>query len=348
MTELSPTPQDRALGDDGLFEAASLLIEEGRAAVAYQANVVSVVGNWRLGRLVHVEILRRGRADYGRQILATLSRNLTRRYGRAFDKSSLSRMVQFAREYSEEALAALPPAVSWSHVRLLLPLTTQEARDFYAQETAAKRLGVRDLGKAISSKAFERREIANAQIPQGSAVPVDTFRDPVLLGFLGLEDSYLEADLEQAILRDLEAFLLEVGRGFAFVGRQVRMPMGSRDYHLDLLFYSRPLSRLVAVELKLGEFLPEYEGQMKFYLKWLDKHERGEGEGAPIGLILCAAANRDQVELMELHQDNIVVAEYWTELLPKKELESRLQVLLRDAQERVARRALPSADGDAT
>jgi predicted nuclease of restriction endonuclease-like (RecB) superfamily len=206
-----------------------------------------------------------------------------------------------------------------------------------------KRLGVRELGTAIGRKAFERREIANAQIPEGSAVPLDAFRDPMLLDMLTLKDSYLEADLEEAILRDLEVFLLEVGHGFAFVGRQIRMPMGSKDYHLDLLFYSRPLSRLVAVELKIGEFIPEHEGQMRFYLKWLNRHERGDNEEAPIGLILCTSANRDQVELMELHKDNIVVAEYWTELLPKKELEDRLQTIMRDARERVARRALPAA-----
>jgi len=160
---------------------------------------------------------------------------------------------------------------------------------------------------------------------------------------LGLTGAYLETDLEEAILRELERFLLEVGRGFAFVGRQVRMPMGTKDYRFDLLFYSRPLPRLVAVELKIGEFAPEYEGQMRFYLKWLDKYERGENEQAPIGLILCTSADRDQVELMELNKDNIVVAEYWTDLLPKKELEARLQVILRDAQERVARRALPGS-----
>jgi len=116
--------------------------------------------------------------------------------------------------------------------------------------------------------------------------------------------------------------------------------MGSKDYRLDLLLYSRPLSRLVAVELKIGEFIPEYEGQMRFYLKWLDRNERGENEAAPIGLILCTSADREQVELMELHKDNIVVAEYWTDLLPKKQLEDRLQILLRDARERAARRTL--------
>ncbi|MDR0592539.1 MAG: PDDEXK nuclease domain-containing protein [Bifidobacteriaceae bacterium] len=337
---------EQALGDDGLYEAAARIIEDTRAAIAYHANVVSVVSNWRIGALIHVETLHRGRGDYGEQILATLSQKLMARYGRGYDESSLNRMVKFAKEFPEGVVRSLPPVVSWSHVKELLPLKSAEIRVFYVEEIGAKNLSVRDLREAIGRKDYERREIANAQVPQGSAVPADVFKDPVFLDALGLSGSYLEADLEQAVLHDLEHFLLEVGRGLTFVRRQVRMPMGTRDYHLDLLLYSRPLRRLVAVELKIGEFIPEYFGQMRFYLKWLDKHEREAEEDAPIGLILCTSADREQVELMELHKDNIVVAEYWTELLPKKELEDRLRVILRQARERAARRALPRAPAD--
>jgi hypothetical protein len=138
----------------------------------------------------------------------------------------------------------------------------------------------------------------------------------------------------------LEAFLLQVDNGLTFVGRQVRIPMGDRDYHLDLLLYSRPLRRLVAVELKVGSFLPEHMGQMHFYLKWLNQYERRPGEGTPLGLILCTSADRERIELMELHKDNIVVAEYWTDLLPREELERRIQIILRDVKERLARREL--------
>ncbi|MCL2471517.1 MAG: PDDEXK nuclease domain-containing protein [Propionibacteriaceae bacterium] len=343
MAELTRLPANAPSGGDGLFKQAACLIDDARSAIAYHANTVQVVMYWQLGKLIDTAILDQGRADYGKHIVATLSRKLTGRYGSGFDTGSLRRMVQFVRECPEETLSTLPPQVGWSHVKELLPLKEPEAWRFYLGEVADKRLGVRELRWAISRKAFERRQIANSQIPEGSAVPLDTFRDPMLLDMLGLTDAYLEADLEEAILRELEKFLLEVGRGFAFVGRQVRMPMGTKDYRLDLLFYSRPLSRLVAVELKIGEFTPEYEGQMRFYLKWLDKYERGENEQAPIGLILCTSADREQVELMELHKDNIVVAEYWTDLLPKKELEARLQVMLRDVQERVARRALPGS-----
>jgi len=333
-----------ALGDDGLFEAAANLIEAGRASIARHAGSVQVAANWRLGRLIDVEMLGRGRADYGKQIQATLSHRLTARFGVGFDETNLRRMVKFAREFPEEIRATLSPELTWSHIRELLPLKTQEARLFYAAEVADKSLGVRELRHAISRKAFERREIANSQIPEGSAVPLDVFRDPMLLDMLGLKDSHQERDLEAAIVQELQPFLLEVGHGWTFVTRQKRMTLDGDDFHLDLLFFSRPLRRLIAVELKLGKFMPAYKGQMDLYLKWLDRYERQLGEEAPIGLILCTEAGRDQIELLELHKDGIVVAEYWTTLPPKRELEERLRVILRQARERLARREIASSD----
>ena len=150
--------------------------------------------------------------------------------------------------------------------------------------------------------------------------------------------------MEAAILRQLEAFILELGRGFAFVERQKRMVIDGEDFYLDLLFYHRRLRRLVAIELKLGRFKAAHKtthkGQMDLYLKWLDKHERQAGEEAPIGLILCAESSREQVELLQMHKDVITVAEYWTELPPKAELEQHLHQALIEARERLARRGV--------
>ena len=344
MNDLVPLPSDNIETVVGrLFEQVSSLIEETRRSVSRQVNTALVLANWHIGRLISTAILQETRADYGKQILASVAQELTARYGSGYDATNLSRMVKFSQEFPDEQIvASLAQQLSWTHFRELIPLKSVEARDFYAQEVADKRLSVRELRHAISRKAYERREIANSQIPEGSGLPLDTFKDPMLLDMLGLKGAYQERDLEEAILRDLQQFILEVGKGFAFVGRQVRMSMNDKDYYLDLLFYSRPMRRLVAVELKIGEFIPEYEGQMRFYLKWLDKYDRGPGEDAPIGLILCTSADRDQVELMELHKDNIVVAEYWTKLLPKDQLEERLKEILRDAKERIARRSLPT------
>jgi predicted nuclease of restriction endonuclease-like (RecB) superfamily len=330
-----------------LLDRVSTLIERARSFVASQANATLTLRNWYIGQMTHVEVLGEQRAGYAEEIVATLSPQLTKRYGRGFEKASLYRMIKFAQAFpDQEIVASLSPQLSWSHFREIIAIRSPEARQFYADESIARNLGVRELRRAISRKAWERREIADSQIPAGSAVPLDAFRDPMLLDMVGLADTYLERDLEAAIIREMEPFLLEVGRGWAFVERQKRITFDGVDYHLDLLFYSRPLKRLIAVELKTGPFKPGYTGQMHFYLKWLDRYEREPGEEAPIGLILCAEANRDQIELLELHKDGIAVAEYWTALPPKAELEAKIKQAYRDAQERLARRRLTAVAED--
>lgn len=209
------------------------------------------------------------------------------------------------------------------------------------KKAATEALGKRDLRKQIALKAFERTGIANLQITQSNQIPANTFKDPYILDFLGLQNTYLEKDLESAVLRELEAFILELGKGFAFVERQKRMIIDGEDFHLDLLFYNRTLKRLVAIELKLGKFDAKHKGQMELYLKWLNRYEKQEGENMPVGLILCAESSREQVELLEMHKDGIMVAEYWTELPPKKELEQKIHTLLAEARERIERKKLP-------
>ena len=330
-----------------LVDRVSALIEQAQLFASSQVNATLTVRNWYIGRMIDVEVLNEGRAEYAQEIVATLSPQLTQRYGRGFDVSSLYRMVKFTQAFPDiEIVATLSPQLSWSHFREVVALSSAEARTFYVQESVARNLGVRELRRAISRKAWERRGIADSQIPEGSAVPLDAFRDPMLLDMLGLADTYLERDLEAAIIRELEPFLLEVGRGWAFIERQKRMTFDGDDYHLDLLFFSRPLRRLIAVELKVGKFKPAYKGQMDFYLKWLDRYDREPGEESPIGLILCAEANRDQIELLELHKDGIVVAEYWTGLPPKAELEAKIREIYRSAQERIARRQVLTAAED--
>lgn len=326
-----------------LLVRAAEVIEEGQAAAARQANLALTLTFWRLGRLIGEEVLGSKRATYGEQIVVSLGRQLVERYGRSYEDKNLRRMIQFARQFPEEQMVvSLGRQLSWTHFRALLPLKSPEARAFYAQEAMAQGLSVRGLRHLISRKAFERRAIANAQLVGDTSVPRDVFRDPYLLDFLGLKDTFLERDLETAIVQDMEAFLLEAGNGFAFVERQKRMIIDDDDYHLDLLFYSRPLRRLIAVELKIGKFKASYEGQMKLYLKWLDRHERREDEESPIGLILCTETGREQIELLEMHKDGIVVAEYWTELPPRAELQARIQQIYQTASERVARREIES------
>lgn len=327
--------------EEPLFQDLSTLIERSRRQVAIVANSAVVMLYWQIGRRINTEILQNKRAVYGRQIVPAVAARLEQRYGRSFQEKNLRRMMQFAEQFEdEEIVVTVSRQLTWSHILDILPLKKQEAKGYYARLVAEQGLSVRGLREQIRRKAFERAEIANLQVAQQPSLPLDTFRDPYILDFLQLKDGYLEKDLEQAILRELEQFILEVGKGFAFVERQKRMIIDGEDFYLDLLFFHRRLRRLVAIELKLGKFQAADKGQMELYLKWLDRYERQEAEERPVGLILCAESSREQVELLELHKDGIVVAEYWTDLPPKKELEKRLHQALRNAQEYLERRKL--------
>lgn len=330
-----------------------------RLAVAINAELSRLY--WTVGRRLAAEVLGGERARYGTRLMNRLGERLTAEFGRGFEAKNLRRMVQFAQAFpNAEIVATLSRQLSWSHIVDLLPLKTEEARRFYARQCAEQAWSVRELRRQIERKAYERSEIAGARqtaaalpilpadgTPATGDTPAQVFKDPYFLDFLGLNQGFDEADLEAAILRQLEAFILELGRGFAFVQRQKRMVIDGEDFYLDLLFFHRRLRRLVAVELKLGRFKAAHKGQMELYLRWLDRYERQPGEEAPIGLILCAESSREQVELLQAHKDGITVAEYWTELPSKAELERRLHEALIEARERLARRGvLLAGDGD--
>lgn len=331
----------QSVNQEDLFEDLSLLIEQSRKQITTIANSTLTLLFWKVGKRIFDEILNRERATYGKQIIANISIQLEANYGRNFTEKNIRRMIQFTEEFPDfEIVVPLARQLSWSHFLVLIPIKSEEAKYFYAQKAAEGQWGKRNLRYQISRKAFERAEIANFQQTQIDDSFHHTFKDPYLLDFLGLKNSYLENDLEQAILHDLETFILELGKGFAFMERQKRMIIDGEDFYLDLLFYNRNLKRLVAIELKIGKFEPAFKGQMDLYLKWLNKYERQEGEKEPVGLILCAETNKEQVELLEMHKDGIMVAEYWTEMPPKKELEKKLHQLLLKARERIERNRL--------
>ncbi len=325
-----------SMDKNNLFAEIVTLIENSQHQVVSVVNSSLTMLFWQVGKKVNENILQNKRADYGKQIVSTLSRQLEEKYGRNFEEKNLRRMMQFAEQFPDpEIVVPLARQLSWSHFIILLPLKNQEAKLFYAKRVMEENLGKRELRKLINEKAFERTGLANTQIPINSNIPHNTFKDPYFLDFLGLKSGYIENDLESAILHELEHFILELGKGFAFIERQKRMIIDGEDFHLDLLFYHRTLKRLVAIELKLGKFQAKHKGQMELYLKWLDRYERQDGEMAPIGLILCAESSREQIELLEMHKDGIIVAEYWTELPSKNELERLLHTALIEARERL-------------
>jgi predicted nuclease of restriction endonuclease-like (RecB) superfamily len=350
-----PVPGDAAEMAAGAVDEAALLTElrelvlAARQRIATVANAATTLLYWNIGSRLLTATLQDGRAAYGKQVVATVSRDLTAEFGQSFSVRGLYRAMQFCQRFpDQEIVSTLSTQLSWSHFMELLPVEDPLARDFYAEMCRVERWDVRTLRQKVGGMLYQRTALSKkpqavisaeiAHLRDGQMTADLVFRDPYLLDLLGLTGAYSERDLEGAILREIEGVLLEFGSGFAFVARQKRMSVGKDDFHLDLLFYHRHLRRLVAVELKLESFQPAHAGQMEFYLRWLDKHERARGEEAPIGLILCAGADAEQVELLELDAKSIRVAEYLTELPPLPLLRQRLHQAIEHARERAALR----------
>jgi predicted nuclease of restriction endonuclease-like (RecB) superfamily len=305
--------------------------------VATTANATLTLLYWRIGRRILGDVLGHARAAYGGQIVVSLSRQLSADYGASFGEKNLRRMIQFAEVFPDEKIVvSLIRELSWTHFLALLPLNEPLQREFYAEMCRAQRWSVRTLREKIGGMLYERTALSRkpaelarielAALRDEDRVSADlVLRDPYLLDFLGLKDTYQERDLEAAILREMERFIMELGSGFAFLARQKRITVDEEDFYLDLLFYQRDLRRLVAVELKLDRFRPEHKGQMELYLRWLDKCERKAGEEPPIGIILCTGKDRGRIELLELDKTGIHVAEYLTALPPKDVLQRKLQ-----------------------
>lgn len=346
-TALTPTK------DQLLVNELRGLIDAARASVAQTVNSALTLLYWQVGQRIRTEVLSDARAEYGQQIVAVLSQQLVPVYGQGFGAKSMARMIQFAEVFPDaEIVATLSRQLSWSHFRELLPLKQPLEREYYAEMCRIERWSVRTLRERIGSQLYLRTALAKkpealidaelkALRTTGQMTPDLVFRDPYMLDFLGLPDGYSERDLESAILRDMERFLLELGVGFTFVARQKRMSVGRDDFYLDLLFYHRHMRRLVAVELKLESFAPAHKGQMEMYLRWLDQHDRAAGEESPLGLILCAGADSEQVELMDMESAGIRVAEYMAQIPDMKLLQNQLHRAVEQARERAAQGLLP-------
>lgn len=330
-----------------LLQEIRNLIEEARSGVAVAVNVGLTLLYWRVGERISQELLKNERAEYGKQILPTLSAKLTLEYGQGWSKRNLAYMIRFSETFPQiEILQTLCAKLSWSHFKDIIYIEDSLKREFYAEMCRIDNWSVRTLRKKIDGMLYERtalskkpKEVVKHELKQlrekDRLSPSLVFRDPYFLDFLGLKDRYLEKDIEDAILRELELFLLELGSGFAFMARQQRIQLDNDDYYIDLLFYHRGLNRLIAIDLKLGDFKAEYKGQMELYLRWLSKHERRDSEDEPLGIILCAGKKQELVELLELDQSGIHVAEYLTELPPRKLLEEKLHSAIEQAKARM-------------
>lgn len=327
------------------------LIDRNRAQLATAVNSALTLLYWQIGQRIHSEVLQGERAAYGEQIVSALARQLESDYGRGFSAKNLRHMLRFAEAFPDmQIVSTLSRQLAWSHFLELIYLKDSLTRDFYTQMCAQERWSVRQLRERKETMLFERTTLSRqpdellaseltALREQGELSPVLLLKDPYVLDFLGLQDRYLEKDLEDAILRELENFLLELGAGFSFVARQKRIQIDNDDFYIDLLFYNRRLKRLVVIELKLGDFKAEYKGQMELYLRWLAKHEQEPGEAPPLGIILCSGKKQEQIELLVLDGSGIHVAEYLTELPPKAVLQQKLHDAIERSRQRLDNRS---------
>ncbi|RGP09042.1 PDDEXK nuclease domain-containing protein [Parabacteroides gordonii] len=340
-----------------LFESPALLtnvrqlIEQSRLRVASVVNSEISMLYWSVGKLISEDILKNERAEYGKQVVASLSQQLTLIYGKGWSEKQLRHCMRFFQVFPEKPIVStLWRQLTWSHIKEVLPIEDGLKRDFYIEMCKMDRWSVRILRERIDSMLYERTVISQkpeetisselqALKEEEKLSPDLVFKDPYFLDFLGLKDTYSENDLESAIIAELQSFIVEMGGDFAFLARQKRITVDNEDYYIDLLFFHRRLRCLVAVELKLGQFKASYKGQMELYLRWLERYEMMEGENQPIGLILCAGKSEEHVELMQLDKCNIRVADYLTKLPDKRILEEKLRLSIERAKVRLDNRS---------
>lgn len=326
------------------------LIEGSRRELARVVNSALTLLYWQIGQRIRDEVLRGERAEYGEQIISMLARQLEADFGRGFSSKNLRHMLRFVEAYPDaEIVSALSRQLAWSHFLELIYLKDPLQRDFYTQMCEQEHWSVRQLRERKQTLLFERtaisrhpdqlltQELASLR-DAGELAPALVLKDPYILDFLGLQDRYVEKDVEDAILRELEQFLLELGAGFTFVARQKRIQLDNDDFYIDLLFYNRRLRRLVAIDLKLDDFKAADKGQMELYLRWLAKYEQEPGESSPLGIILCSGKKQEQIELLELGASGIHVAEYFTQLPPKSLLQQKLHEAIARSRARLENR----------
>ncbi|MBO7143266.1 MAG: DUF1016 family protein [Salinivirgaceae bacterium] len=340
-------------GENTLFNDVCGIIDGARRRVAVYVNSEICLTKWYIGKRIKEDVLYNQRAEYGKQIVKNLAVKLTSKYGGGWGYESLKHCLRVAETFTEDEIRyAVRTQFSWTHIRTLEAISDPLARQFYMEMCRIEHWDTRTLDAKIDSQLYERTAISQkpeelikqelSQLKDENLIQPDiVFRSSYFLDMLGLPDKFTEKDLESAIVSQMQEFISEIGTDFAFIGRQKRITVDAVDYYIDLLFYHRSLHRLVAIDLKLGKFKPEYEGQMRLYLRYLDKNERRAGEESPIGLILCSEGNTEHIEYLMLEENSpIKVAQYYTQLPDKKLLAEKLQRAIAIAREHFVERKL--------
>lgn len=335
------------LNSDLLFNSISTLIKESKQRIAVTVNSELTLLYWNIGKHIKIDIFNNKRADYGQNIVVTLSQLLTKTFGKGWSVRQLQNCLRIAETFPDEQIMhAMRAQLTWTHIKTIMYIENELKREFYIELCKNERWSSRQLEERISSMLYERTAISKKPektIKQDleslkneqKLSPDLVFRDPYFLDFLGLKDTYSEKDLETTIIAELQRFILELGNDFAFLARQKRITIDNEDYKIDLLFYHRKLKCLVVIDLKLDKFKAAYKGQMELYLRWLEKYEVVDGENSPIGLILCSDSNKEHIELLRLDESKIKVATYLTELPPIKLLQEKLHKAIIVAREKL-------------
>lgn len=330
-----------------LMQDLRQIVDQARIHVAATANYELTMMYWHIGERINLEVLDNQRAEYGKQIVATVARQLQDEYGKkGFDEKSIRRMMQFANLFPDEQIVApLARQLSWSHFQIVMPIKDNLQREFYMTMAASQNWSKRMLQKEIDGMLYERTAISGkpdefikkelSTLRKDNVMSPDlVFKSPYFLEFTGLKGMYCEKSLEDCLVAHLEQFIIELGNGFSFVARQKRIIIDGEDFYLDLLFYHRRLHRLIAIDLKKGRFKAQYKGQMELYLRWLEENEMEPGEESPLGLLLCTEGSEEQIELLQLDKAGIKVAQYLTELPPRNVLMHQIQKSLEVAKAR--------------
>lgn len=334
---------------ESLLKNLRELITQGRQHALRAVDMVQVQTCWEIGRhIVEFEQKGEARAVYGKKLLNQLAQTLTREFGRGFDASNLRYMRLFYQAFPIRD--ALRHELSWTHYRLLLRIEDAQARQWYMNEAATQNWSTRALERQIGTLYYERLLLstekqaviaeANANLQSLHQAPREFIRDPVMLEFLGLPDSgkLLESSLEQALMDKLQAFLLELGKGFAFVARQQRISTESKDFYIDLVFYNYLLKCFVLVDLKTSELTHQDIGQMDMYVRMYDDLKRGSDDNPTVGILLCEHKDQSVVRYSVLHDSEQLFASKYRLILPSEaelraELERERAILEQQAQD---------------
>ena len=323
------TPSELQHISTRITDGVGSIIEQSKRTIAVYLNSEVSMTYWKIGKYIAGELDAIGEDKYGAKIVSTVSRLLTERFGTGYQRANIFRMLRVAREFpDEEIVSTLSRQLTWSHFVELSVISDPTKRLFYQQMSILYHWSVRQLRDQEDKMVYERSLIAAkpedeqvkvlTTVAEGDITPDVILKSSYVVDFLGLKRGFSEEELEDAVVEQLEKFIMELGQDFAFLERQKKIPVDSIDYKLDLLFYHRRLHRLLAIDLKLGKFKPEYKGQMELYLKYLKKYEMQPGEEDPIGLLLCSEGNTEHIELLMLDEQNIKVAQYLT-VLPEKQ-----------------------------